>query len=74
MTHLRCMVSWRNISSKSNISWQRTHGHTIQDAESFFIRTDLETFSITSHAHLWILSNEWVPSEWESKQLIKASQ
>ncbi len=37
----------------------------------FFIRTDREKFSITSLAHQWIFCSEWVPSEWESKQLIK---
>ncbi len=31
-------------------------------------------FSITSLAHQWILCSEWVPSKWESKQLIKATQ
>ncbi len=36
----------------------------------FFIRTDLETFSMTSLVHQWIICSEWVPSEWESKQLI----
>ncbi len=40
----------------------------------FFIQTDFKIFSITSHAHQWILCREWVPSEWESKQLIKTSQ
>ncbi len=40
----------------------------------FFIGTDLGKFSITSLAHQWILCSEWVPSEWESKQLIKTSQ
>ncbi len=40
----------------------------------FSIRTDLEKFSIKSLTHQWILCSEWVPSEWESKQLIKASQ
>ncbi len=39
-----------------------------------FIWTDLEKCSITSLAHQWILCSEWVPSEWESKQLIKTSQ
>ncbi len=34
----------------------------------------LEFFSITSLAHQRILCSEWVPSEWESKQLIKTSQ
>ncbi len=37
----------------------------------FFMGTDLEKCSITSLAHQWILCREWVPSEWESKQLIK---
>ncbi len=38
---------------------------------------DLEIWrkcSIPSLAHQWILWSEWVPSEWESKQLIKTSQ
>ncbi len=30
-------------------------------------------FSITQLAHQWIFCSEWVPSEWESKQLIKTS-
>ncbi len=38
---------------------------------SFFIWTDLEKFCIASVAYKWILCSEWVPSEWESKQLIK---
>ncbi len=40
---------------------------------SFFIWTDLEKFSITTIAHQCNCS-EWVPSEWEFKQLIKTSQ
>ncbi len=40
----------------------------------FFIRTDLEKCSISSLAHQWMLCSEWVPSEWESKHLIKTSQ
>ncbi len=36
---------------------------------SFFMRTDLEKL-----IYQWILCSEWVPSEWESKQLIKTSQ
>ncbi len=34
------------------------------------IRTDFEKCSIVSLAHQW---SEWVPGEWESKQLIKTS-
>ncbi len=30
-----------------------------------------QKFSITSLAHQWIICSEWVPSEWEFKQLIK---
>ncbi len=36
----------------------------------FFIRTDLEKSSIKSLVHQWMLCSEWVPLEWESKQLI----
>ncbi len=39
-----------------------------------FIGSVLEKFSVTSLAHQWILCSEWVPSEWEFKQLIKTSQ
>ncbi len=51
-----------------------TQPQAIQDLSFFFIRRDLEKFSITSLAYQWILCSEWVPSEWESKQLIKTSQ
>ncbi len=30
-------------------------------------------FSVTSLADKWMLCSEWVPSEWESKQLILQS-
>ncbi len=59
------------------ICWKFTHPQAIQDLVfevCFFICTDLEKFSISSLDHQWILCSEWVPSEWESKQLIKASQ
>ncbi len=32
--------------------------------------SDLEKFSITSLVYQWILCSEWVPSEWEYKQLL----
>ncbi len=41
---------------------------------NFLIRTDLEKCYIKSLAHQWILCSEWVPSEWESKHLLKTSQ
>ncbi len=46
-------------------------GHPICRWVCFFIRTDLNKFIITPIAHQWILCSEWVPSEWESKQMIK---
>ncbi len=49
-------------------------GHSRCRWVCFFIGIDLEKFCITSLAHQWILCSEWVPSEWESKQLIKTSQ
>ncbi len=50
-----------------------THPLAIQDVDEFVSSTDLEKFSIPSLAQQWILCSEWVPSEWESKQLIKTS-
>ncbi len=35
---------------------------------------DVKEFSITSLDYQLILSREWVPSEWEAKQLIRTSQ
>ncbi len=49
-------------------------GHPRPRCVCVFIRTDLEKFSITSLDHQCIHCSEWVPSEWESKQLIKTSQ
>uniref|UniRef100_A0A8C1ILD8 Rab GTPase-activating protein 1 n=1 Tax=Cyprinus carpio TaxID=7962 RepID=A0A8C1ILD8_CYPCA len=40
----------------------------------FFIRTDLEKFSIASLVQQWMHCSEWVPSEQESKQLIKTTK
>ncbi len=66
--------SVRKVLSNSSHKNDSPSGHP---RDCFFpIRTDLEKFSITSLAHQWkwILCSEWVPSEWESKQLIKTSQ
>ncbi len=46
----------------------------IQDADEVVSSSDFEKFSITSLAHQWMLCSEWVPSEWESKQLINTAQ
>ncbi len=68
------MVSNSEFEEQITQNWKCTHPQAIQDVDEFFIGTDLEEFSITSLAHQWILCSEWVPSEWESKQLIKTSQ
>ncbi len=57
-----------------NIFWKYSHPQAIQDVDEFVSSSDLEKFSIPSLAQQWILCSEWVPSEWESKQLIKTSQ
>ncbi len=49
-------------------------GHPRSRWVYFFIRTNLEKCNVTSLAHQCIICSEWVPSEWESKQLIKTSQ
>ncbi len=41
----------------------------IQDVDEFVSSSDLDKYSITSLAQQSILCIEWVPSEWESKQL-----
>ncbi len=51
-----------------------THPQAIQDVDEFVSSSDLEKLHITSLAHKWIICSEWVPSEWETKQLIKTSQ
>ncbi len=51
-----------------------THPQAIQDVDEFVSLANLEKCSIPSVAQQWILCSEWVPSEWESKQLIKTSQ
>ncbi len=48
-------------------------GHLRCKWVSFFIGTDLKKFGITWLAQQWMLCSEWVPSESESKQLIKTS-
>ncbi len=59
------------VHPKNLICWTFCH-FGIQDVDvCFFIKTNLEKLSIASLAHQWILCSEWVPSEWESKQLIK---
>ncbi len=67
-------------SPKILICWHCTKPQVIEDTytysyrwDYFFIGTDLK-FGITSCAHQWMPCRKWVPSEWESKQLIKTAQ
>ncbi len=64
--------SLKEVHSEMKICWRCAHPQAIQDVGEFVSSLDLEKLSITSLAHQWILSSEWVPSEWESK-LIKLS-
>ncbi len=78
MTILEKYVPKRKVHPKNKIysiySIYSPLGHPRCRWVCFFIWTVLEKCSITSHAHQWMLCSEWVPSEWESKQLIKTSQ
>ncbi len=67
--------SLRNISPKNEnlLKMYSLSVYPICEWASFFIGTDLKECSITSLAHQWILCSEWVPSEWEFRQLIKTS-
>ncbi len=66
----------RNSSPKNEhlLTMYSPSGHPRCRWVCFFMGIDLEKFSITSLAHQWIVCSEWVPSEWESKQLIKTLQ
>ncbi len=75
---LSVFKSWKDCIYKLNA---HKYAHEVIITHTFsprwvclFIWTNLEKFCITSLAHQWILCSEWVPSEWESKQLIKPSQ
>ncbi len=72
--NLTCLTSGLILKLRIKICWKCAYRQAIQDVEEFVSSSDLEKCSITSLAHQWILCSEWVPSEWESKQLIKTSQ
>ncbi len=61
------------VHPKLKIDWNCMHSRVIQDVDNFVSSSDLEKCSISSLAQQRILCSEWVPSEWESKQLIKTS-
>ncbi len=46
----------------------------IQDVDEFVSSSEPIWRNVSLRALRWILYNEWVPSEWESKQLIKTLQ
>ncbi len=69
----RCVHFKGMVHPNIKVCWKCNNPQVFQD-EFVFMWTDLEKCSITSLAHQWILCNEWVPSEWESKQLIETSQ
>ncbi len=62
------------MTIKMLIYWTFPH---LQTTQYEFVSSSKEIWeknSITSLAHQWILCSDWVPSEWESKQLIKTSK
>ncbi len=73
ITNMMYKGNYMNIQEQFTQIWicQNVSGHPRCRWVCFFIRTDLEKFSITSLAHQWILCSEWVLSE---RKLIKASQ
>ncbi len=62
------------VHPKTKFFWKCPHSYAIQDVDEIVSSSDLEKCSIASLATQWMLCSEWVPSEWESKQLIKTSQ
>ncbi len=55
----------------NHVNYVITHPQAIRVVDEFVSSSYLEKCSIMSQ---WMLCSEWVPSEWESKQLIKTSQ
>ncbi len=51
--------------------WRFTYPHAILDVDEFVYSSKQIWKFLVSLAHQWILCSEWVPQEWESKQLIK---
>ncbi len=72
LTWLRQCLEWNiRVLRLYDVLLGSTDACNMQHFSLFVHQTDLEKFGITSFAHL---CSEWVPSEWESKQLIKTSQ
>ncbi len=51
-----------------------THSQAVQDVGEFVSSLEQIWINLALHHLLRILCSEWVPSEWESKQLIKTDQ
>ncbi len=69
-THLKKTISWKDeFTQKWKFCWIYPHPQAIRDLEKCVkSSSDLEKCVIPS------LSQQWMPSEWESKELIKTSQ
>ncbi len=73
--HYSLIISVRGIiHPEMKVCWKCTHPQAIQNVDEFFlIGIDLEKCNISALTLQWIHCSEWVPSEWELKQLIKKS-
>ncbi len=79
----RVTFDWRGECFTTRVMWA-TKNCALKGNFRLCWRRVIYTFSwnqfkkmqmkMKSLAHQWILCSEWVPSEWESKLLIKASQ
>ncbi len=64
------------VLPKIKTSLKCTRTQTIQDVDEFVSSWEQiwRNLALGNLLHQLILCSEWVPSEWESKQLIKTSQ
>ncbi len=78
-TRRTCYPLWRGETTavKGTVHTKQTFAENVpilRPPEEFVSSSDLEKCSIALLSQQWMLCSEWVPSEWESKQLIKTSQ
>ncbi len=59
------------VHNKMNICLKFTHPQTIQNVDEFVSYSEQVWREIKHYITHQILCSEWVPSEWESKQLIE---
>jgi len=62
--YAECII-WAIVHPKVKICWTCIHHQAIQDVDEFVFSSE----QIWRNARLF--SSEWVPSEWESKELVK---